>query len=136
MRAASYLSDKAIPEVKGLRWKNARLLYRAWLFHHPGFDELIRLYMAKSECGRFVVLLLTTDNQGRNERQEIAWAESGNVRSKELAKGLIKCFWEDEKAFNEADGPAFSEIIPSKSALLTPSEVCELARTVWPSNQS
>jgi hypothetical protein len=128
------LSDKQSSEVTELQWKRARLIYRAWLFHQPGFDELVRFYLAKSECGRFAVLLLASDYMAAGERQEIAWAESVNVGSKEVAKELLKCLWEDEKTHNHADSPAFHEIISSKSAVLAPSEVRELAHLVWPPN--
>ena len=130
MAAVSYLSDAKRPQCDPLK-KHERLIYRAWLAHQPGHDEILRLYIAKSECDRFAVLLLASDWMEKGQREEMVWMEAGNLGSKSLAKALLKCLWEDEKEFNEADGPAFTEIVPSKSALLQPSEITQLAQTVW-----
>ncbi len=130
MAAVSYLSDAKRPQCGPLK-KHQRLIYRAWLAHQPGHDEIVRLYMAKSVCDRFAVLLIASDWMEKGERNEIVWMEAGNLRSKYLAKALLKCLWEDEKRFNHADGPAFTEILRSKSALLKSSEITELAEAVW-----
>ena len=84
-----------------------------------------------SECGQFAVLLLASDWMERGERNEIVWMEAANLGSKDLAKALLKCLWEDEKRFNHADGPAFTKILRSKSGLLKSSEITELAEEVW-----
>jgi len=132
MEVASYLSSSKLREACGPLRKSQRLVYRALLFHQPGYDEFIRLYLARSQCGRFAALLLASDYEDPRERQEIAWMEVGSLNSKELAKALLRRLWEDETTCNDAEGPAFNEIVPSKTAILTSSEINELANLVWP----
>ncbi len=132
MEASSYITPSGIRDACGPLRKRDRLIYRAWLYHHPDFDELIRLYLARSQCGRFAALLLASDYEDPRERQEIAWMEAGKLNFKELAQSLLKQLWEDERDDNDADGPAFDEIIPSKTAILTAAEIREVADSVWP----
>ncbi len=132
MEVSSNITPSGIRDACGPLRKRHRLIYRAWLYHHPGFDELIRLYLARSQCGRFAALVLASDYEDSRERHEIAWMKAGKLNSKELAQSLLKQLWEDERDDNDADGPAFHEIIPSKSAILTTSEIREVANSVWP----
>lgn len=132
MKVCSSIAPSGTRDVCGPLRKRHRLIYRAWLYHHPGFDELIRFYLARSQCGRFAALVLASDYEDSWERQEIAWMEAGKLSCKDLAKTLLKRLWEDERDHNDADGPAFHEIIPSKSAILNASEIRELESLVWP----
>ncbi|MDF1658771.1 MAG: hypothetical protein P1U58_14245 [Verrucomicrobiales bacterium] len=90
------------------------------------------MYLAKSQCGRFAALLLASDYADPRERTEIAWMEAEKLNSRELAKALLRRLWVDEMTSNDAEGPAFDEIVPSKTAILTSSEINELANLVWP----
>ena len=132
MKVCSYIAPSGIRDACGPLRKRHILIYRAWLYHHPGFDELIRLYLARSQCGRFAAAVLASDYEDPRERQEIAWMEADKLSCKDLATTLLKLLWEDERDHNDADGPAFHEIIPSKSAILNASEIREIESLVWP----
>jgi len=132
MKVSSHIAPSGIRDACGPLRKRHRLIYRAWLYHPPGFDELIRLYLARSQCGRFAALVLASDYEDPRERQEIARMEADKLSCKDLAKSLLKRLWEEERDCNDADGPAFHEIIPSKSAILNASEIRELESLVWP----
>jgi hypothetical protein len=132
MEVSSNITRSETRDACGPLRKRHRLIYRAWLYHHPGFDELIRLYLARTQCGRFAALVLASDYEDPRERQEIDRMEAGKLSCKDLAKTLLKRLWEDERDHNDADGPAFHEIIPSKSAILNASEIRELESLVWP----
>jgi hypothetical protein len=128
MRAHTYFenSDSADLTPKG----KPKLLFKAYLSHGPGFDEIMGYYLGPNDDNTYDVLWIESD--WTEEMTAIAWVELGAIPSNDLSSALLKTYWQREKEESQSEEPSFSEIIKSDRAVLPSEQVRAILEEVWP----
>jgi hypothetical protein len=131
MSVITYL-DAGFPEKSLAPTTDARLIFRAFIDKHPGCQETVDWHFGRSGCWNWNVLWLSTDLDHESVKMPVAClpAEPKNEVDPWLA--LLRGYWEAEKRFNEWEGPNYSEIAATKSAILKPAQINALAAEIWP----
>jgi hypothetical protein len=113
--------------------RGSKLLYAAFLFHGPGFDEELQFRIGLSKCGKYDVLWQKSD-WGRSDEGmgALAWVPKGYLTGRALWEKLLVAVWQAEKAEYDYDRPAFDEVNFQRKSLLSSKEVWKLAEQVWP----
>ena len=112
--------------------KQRRLLFRGFLSHGPGSDEQIEWWIGHDQGGKFQVLWLKSDWCDDRIFQAAAWMTVDARTPKEAGEALLCELWTAEKELNDADGPSYDEVIQHRRALLSPKDVDNVGRMVWP----
>jgi hypothetical protein len=106
------------------------LLFKAWLSHGPGSDEDLAFYVGPNAEHSHDVLWLESDySEGFSA---IAWAPREVLPSEELSRILLTTYWQREKEENESEEPNFTEVLKTEGAALSPKQVNEMAKQIWP----
>jgi hypothetical protein len=56
---------------------NAMLLFKAVLFHRPGFEEELQFFVGPSRCGSYDVLWCNSDGVDGRDLSAAAWLPTG-----------------------------------------------------------
>jgi hypothetical protein len=110
--------------------RSSKLLFAAYLFHGPGFDEELQFRVGTSRCGRYDVLWQDSD-WNETGKSAAAWLPKGHLTRRALWEILLIALWQAEKAAYDYDGPAFNEVNSQRKSLLSSKEVWEIAERVW-----
>ena len=106
------------------------LLFKASLSHGPGSDEDLAFYVRPNAANTHDVLWLESDySEGV---APIAWVPRGTFSDEELRRILLTTYWQREKEENESEEPNFTEVLKARGAALSPKQVNELAKQIWP----
>ena len=107
-----------------------KLLFKAWLSHGPGSDENLAFYVGpNAENSHDVLWLESNYSEGLSA---IAWAPQGVLPSGELSRILLMTYWQREKEETESEGPNFEEVLKTGGAALSPKQVNDMAKEIWP----
>ena len=111
--------------------RGSKLLFAAYLFHGPGFEEELQFRIGPSKCGRYDVLWLGSD-WNEEGPSALAWIPKGDLTTTTLCKKLLIAAWRTEKADYGYDRPVFHEIKSNEKSLLPSEAVWQIAAQVWP----
>ncbi len=110
---------------------DAKLLFRALLFHRPGFQEELQFFVGPSRCGSYDVLWCNGDGANDRELSAGAWLPKGILIGRPLWEALLVGYWRAQKRADNSDGPNFNKIITDKQAALCSKEVWEIVERIW-----
>jgi hypothetical protein len=110
---------------------NAKVLFKALLFHRLGFEEKLQFFVGPSRCGIYDVLWCNSDAVDGRELSAIAWLPKGILVGPALWEALLVGCWGAEKTGYNSDGPNFNEIITDKQAALSSEEVWAIVDRIW-----
>lgn len=128
----TYISHPKIFRDMGAS-KRLRLLFRAEILKGPGLNELLTWYSG-ADLDKSYRVLWGRSGSAYSDYFAVAAIPVGKITSlKNDAMSLLRAYWESERDNNGWDAPNFSNLLPMKTALLVPTEVTALARSVWPS---
>ena len=115
---------------------NAKLLFRALLFHGPGFDEQLRFFVGPSTCGSYDVLWCNSDWVEDRDMSADAWLPRNILTGPALWEALLLGYWGAEKTAYNLDGPNFNEVVTDERGALSAEEVWDLVERIWPSDET
>jgi hypothetical protein len=107
-----------------------RLLFKAWLNHGPGHDEDLAFYVGPDVTNTHDVLWIESDYA--EGLTAIAWLPREVLSGSELYDALLTTYWQCDKEKNETDQPNFTEVLETRDATLSPKQVLDLAKRIWP----
>jgi len=110
-----------------------KLVFRCWIDKGPGMmGEHVRFHYGPSVCREVIALWISSDwGGGSKTKAAIAWTKDKNLLNAPWVS-LLRAYWEAEKSENLWEEPNYSEIDVSPRSLMTPPQVEEVARSVWP----
>ena len=118
----------------GMRLKpipKAKLLFKALLFHRPGFEEELQFFAGPSRCGIYDVLWCNTGQGDDRELAAAAWLPKGILTGTALWEALLAGCWRAEKTAYNWTGPNFNEIVTDKQAALSSEQVRGIVERIW-----
>jgi hypothetical protein len=65
--------------------RSTKLLFAAYLFHRPGFEEKLQFRIGRSKCGRYDVLWQDSD-WNETGKSAAAWLPKGQLTGRALRK--------------------------------------------------
>jgi hypothetical protein len=127
-RPLTYLDDPAGAAFSPLG--QPQLLFKAWLNHGPGLDEILLFLLGPNSADTHDVLWLESDRG--DGASALAWLPRGKLCASELYESLLTAYWQREKEENELENPNFTEVLETGGALLSAKKIQGLALQIWP----
>lgn len=114
----------------GLEPKSTRLVFKAVIFHGPGYQENQWIRVGADDTKQWDVLWLRTDwDEGI---VPLVWVAKGSLRGRALWTGLVHAWFAGAKAAQDATEPPYDEFTSTKNGLLDELAVQAIAEQVWP----